>query len=155
MIDDSLALVDHDMKARRIEPRIDLSHRSCVIRGDSVLLQQVLVNLVINAMDAMADTPPARRHLTIRTEVRAADVELSVSDTGTGLPANIDGKLFTPFVTTKAHGTGIGLTIARTIVEAHGGILAAHNNSDGGATFTITLSCSETLTSQAGPRSAA
>ena len=56
------------------------------------------MNLVINAMDAMAETPPVRRHLTIRTEVRAANVELSVSDTGTGLPAHIDGKLFTPFV---------------------------------------------------------
>lgn len=68
------------------------------------------MNLVMNAMDAMAETPPGRRRVTIRTEVTAADVELSVSDTGTGLPTHVEGKLFTPFVTTKAHGTGIGLT---------------------------------------------
>jgi signal transduction histidine kinase len=119
------------MKARQTEAKVNLSPHPCVISADPVLLQQVLVSLVINAMDAMAETPPARRHLTIRTEVRAAEVELSVSDTGTGLPAHIDGKLFTPFVTTKAHGLGIGLTIARTIVDAHGGTIDAHNNPEG------------------------
>ena len=106
-------------------------------------MQQVLVNLLMNAMDAMAETPPARRHLTIRSEVRAADVEVSVRDTGRGLPADIVGTLFTPFVTTKSHGLGIGLTIAQTIVDAHGGTIAAHNNPDGGATFTFTLPRSE------------
>jgi signal transduction histidine kinase len=120
-----------------------------------VLLQQVLVNLVMNAMDAMAETPPARRCVAIRTEVRAADVELSVSDTGTGLPGHVEGKLFTPFVTTKALGTGIGLTIARTIVDAHHGTIDAHNNPGGGATFTVTLPRSETPENLSGPRSAA
>src|SRR4029077_5410652 len=90
-------------------------------------------------MDAMAETPPAHRRVTISTKVRAADVEVSVRDTGTGLPAQIKGTLFTPFVTTKAHGLGIGLVIARTIVDAHGGTIDAHNNPEGGATFTVTL----------------
>ena len=139
VIDESLALVAHDMEARQIEATVDLSSNPCVISGDQVLLQQVLVNLVINAMDAMAETPPARRHVTISTEVRAGDVEVSVRDTGTGLPAQINGTLFTPFVTTKAHGLGIGLTIARTIVDAHGGTIDARNNPEGGATFTVTL----------------
>ena len=121
VISESLALVAHDLGARQIETTVNLSSSPCVISGDQVLLQQVLVNLVMNAMDAMAETPPARRHVTIRTEVRAADVEVSVRDTGTGLPAQMNGTLFTPFVTTKPHGLGIGLTIARTIVEAHGG----------------------------------
>jgi signal transduction histidine kinase len=76
--------------------------------------------------------------------VRAADVEVSVCDTGTGLPAEIMGKLFTPFVTTKTNGLGVGLTIARTIVEAHGGTISAHENPDGGATFTVTLRRSAT-----------
>ena len=116
-----------------------MSLEPCVIIGDQVLLQQVLVNLVINAMDAMAEMPPSRRHLTIRSDVRAADVEVSVSDTGTGLPAQINGTLFAPFVTTKAHGLGIGLTIARRIVEAHGGTIEARNNPEGGATFALTL----------------
>ncbi len=143
VINDSLALVEHDMKARQIEATIDLSPNPCVISGDHVLLQQVLVNLVMNAMDAMAETPPARRHLTIRSEVRAADVEVSVRDAGTGLPAHVDDTLFTPFVTTKSHGLGIGLTIVRTIVDAHGGTIDARNNPDGGATFTVTLRRSE------------
>ena len=131
------------MRARQIEAIVDLSPNPCVISGDQVLLEQVLVNLVVNAMDAMAETPPARRQLTIRSEVRAAEVEVSVRDTGTGLPAQIDGTLFTPFVTTKSNGLGIGLTIARTIVDAHGGTIDARNNPEGGATFTVTLRRSE------------
>ena len=89
VIDESLALVAHDMRARQIEATVNLSSNPCVISGDQVLLQQVLVNLVMNAMDAMADTPPARRRVTIRSDVRAADVEVSVRDTGTGLPADV------------------------------------------------------------------
>ena len=146
VISESLALVGHDMRARQIETTVDLSSTPCIISGDQVLLQQVLVNLVINAMDAMAETPPAHRRVTIRTEVRAADVAVSVRDTGTGLPAPINDTLFTPFVTTKAHGLGIGLTIARTIVDAHGGTIDARNNPEGGATFTVTLPRSETPT---------
>ena len=114
VIDESLALVAHDMRARQIEATLDLSSTPCVIDGDQVLLQQVLVNLLRNAMDALAETPPARRHITIRSAVRAADVEVSVCDTGTGLPAEIIDTLFTPFVTTKSHGLGIGLTIAQS-----------------------------------------
>ena len=155
VIHESLALVAHDMRARQIETTLNLSSNSCLVTGDQVLLQQVLVNLVMNAMDAMADTPPARRRVTINTEVRAADVDVSVCDTGTGLPAQIDGTLFTPFVTTKAHGLGIGLTITRTIVDAHGGTIEARNNPEGGATFTVTLHRSETPTTLVGPSSAA
>jgi signal transduction histidine kinase len=66
-------------------------------------------------------------------------VEVSVRDAGTGLPANVDGRLFEPFVTTKTNGMGIGLTIARSIAEAHGGTMEAHNNPEDGATFTLTL----------------
>ena len=139
VIRESLALVAHDLKARQIEAAVDLPSHPCVISGDPVLLQQVLVNLMMNAIDAMAATPPARRHLTITIAVRAADVQVSVRDAGTGLPPEIDGTLFTPFVTTKPHGLGVGLTIVRTIVEAHGGTIDAHNNPDGGATFTVTL----------------
>jgi C4-dicarboxylate-specific signal transduction histidine kinase len=143
VISESLALVGHEMKARRIEATVQQSSNPCVISGDQVLLQQVLVNLLINAMDAMAETPPARRRLIIRTEVRAEDVVVSVCDTGTGLEERVKDTLFTPFVTTKAHGLGIGLTIARRIVDAHGGSIDAENNPEGGATFTVTLRRSE------------
>lgn len=143
VIHESLALVAHDMAARQTEATVDLSPTPCIITGDPVLLQQVLVNLLMNAMDAMAETPPPRRRITIRTEVRAADVEVSVRDAGTGLPAQIKDTLFTQFVTTKAHGLGIGLTITRTIVAAHGGTIEARNNPEGGATFVVSLPRSE------------
>jgi len=151
VIHESLALVAHEMGTRQIEATVNLSSRPCIITGDEVLLQQVIVNLLINAMDAMAETPPTRRRVTISTEVRAADVGVSVRDAGTGLPAEIDGALFTPFVTTKAHGLGIGLTIAQTIVDAHRGTIDARNNPEGGATFSVTLPRAETpeLVSQA------
>jgi len=144
VISESLALVAHDMRARQIEVTVNLSSTPCVISGDQVLLEQVLVNLLVNAMDAMAETPPARRRITISSEVSAADVAVSMRDAGTGLPADINGTFSTPFVTTKANGLGIGLTIARTIVDAHGGTIDAHNNPEGGATFTVTLRRSHT-----------
>jgi signal transduction histidine kinase len=144
VIHQSLALVAHDTRARQIEVAVKLSSNPCIVSGDQVLLQQVLVNLVMNAVDAMAETPPARRRVLITTEVKAADVEVSVCDAGTGLPAQIKSTLFTPFVTTKAHGLGIGLAITRTIVDQHGGTIDAHNNADGGATFSVTLPRTET-----------
>ena len=107
----------------------------------------MFVDLIMNAMDAIAttgETSLARRRVAIGTEVKAGNVAASVRDTGTGLPAHLDGTLFTPFVTTKSKGLGIGLTIARTIVEGHGGTIDAHNNSEGGATFTVTLPCATT-----------
>jgi len=155
VIHNSLALVAHDMRARQIEASLILSANPCIISGDQVLLQQVLVNLVVNAMDAMAETPLERRRVTIRTHVTAADVVVSVGDAGTGLPAPITGTLFTPFVTTKAQGLGIGLTIVRTIVDAHGGAIDAHNNPEGGATFAVSLRRSVTPRMQSGPPSAA
>jgi C4-dicarboxylate-specific signal transduction histidine kinase len=139
VIDQTLALVAHDMSARQVSATVNRSSSSCVIDGDQVLLQQVFVNLVLNAMDAMADTPPARRHVTISCAVRATDVDVSVRDTGPGLPADILDTLFTPFVTTKPRGLGIGLTIVRSIVDAHGGTIVAGNNPEGGATLTVTL----------------
>jgi signal transduction histidine kinase len=155
VIQESLALVDHDLRAREINTTVELPSNACIVIGDQVLLKQVMVNLVLNAMDAMAGTPLSRRRITIRSEVRAADVGVSVSDTGTGLPAQLDGKLFTPFVTTKPQGLGIGLTIVRSIVDAHGGDIDARNNPDGGATFTVTLPCSQTATMLAAPEGAA
>jgi signal transduction histidine kinase len=155
VIRDSLALVAHDMRTRQVEVTVNLSSSACIITGDQVLLQQVLVNLVMNAMDAMAETPSARRRVTISTEVRGAVVDLSVRDAGTGLPAQMNGTRFTPFVTTKAHGLGIGLTITQTIVDAHRGTIDARNNPDGGATFTVTLRRSGTQEIQSSPASVA
>ena len=97
VIHESLALVVHELRARQIEVTLDLSSTPCVIDGDQVLLEQVLVNLIRNAIDALAETPPARRHITIRSVVTTADVEVSVCDTGTGLSAEIDRHAVHPF----------------------------------------------------------
>jgi C4-dicarboxylate-specific signal transduction histidine kinase len=152
VVKESLALVAHDVAARRVMVNLDLCSNPCVISGDQVLLQQVFLNLVINAMDAMAEMPPSLRQVTITSEVMGADAAVSVRDMGPGLPADIIGTLFTPFVTTKSHGLGIGLTIARSIVNAHGGTIQARNNPEGGATFTITL---RTITGSGAPDDAA
>ncbi len=144
VINESLALVAHDLDAHQVKATVLLSSVPCVISGDQVLLQQVLLNLMMNAMEAMAGTPPPERRLTIRSEVGAAEIEVSVRDNGTGLPPEIIDRLFSPFLTTKSLGLGIGLTIVRKILDAHGGTIAARNNPEGGATFAVTLPRSET-----------
>lgn len=139
VVTECLALLAHDMTTRQIEVIVNLASTPLFINGDPVLLQQVLVNLVVNAMDAMAEIPSARRHITISSQVDGTAVQISVRDAGPGLRADIIAKLFTPFATTKANGLGVGLTIARRIVDAHGGTISADNNPYGGAIFTVTL----------------
>ena len=110
-----------------------------MVVADQILVQQVVVNLVVNAMDAMAETAPERRRIVLQNNVSNGSIEVAVRDNGTGLGPSVENRVFEPFVTTKANGLGIGLTIARAIIEAHGGRLDARNNAEGGATFTVTL----------------
>jgi signal transduction histidine kinase len=146
VVRESVTLVASDTKERQMHIDVELPSLPCIVTADQVLLQQVLVNLMMNAMDAMADTPAASRRITVRNAiVGARSVQIAVTDRGTGLQAPSDGTLFDPFVTTKANGMGIGLTIARTIIEAHGGRIDAHNNPSGGATFIVTLPCHEAV----------
>jgi C4-dicarboxylate-specific signal transduction histidine kinase len=142
VVRESLALVVHDLRTRQIDLHVEMPAGPCPVVGDRVLLQQVLVNLLVNARDAMADTPPDRRRITIQVKQAETTFEMSVRDAGTGLVSAIDGRQFEPFVTTKPDGLGIGLTISRSIVEAHEGRLEARNNVDGGgATFCVTVPC--------------
>jgi two-component system, LuxR family, sensor kinase FixL len=117
-----------------VDPVVDL------VLVDRVQVQQVLVNLIRNAMDAMQNSP--QRELRITVEPAAGDmVEVAVADTGSGLSEEIEAKLFLPFVTTKAQGMGLGLSISRSIVEAHGGRLWVETNraEQSGAVFRFTI----------------
>ena len=102
-------------------------------------MQQVMLNLIRNAMEAMQDV--ARRELKISTAPASSPemVEIAVADTGSGIAPEIAAKLFQPFMTTKPHGMGVGLSISRTIIEAHGGRLWAEANPGGGTIFRLTL----------------
>jgi signal transduction histidine kinase len=109
------------------------------VRADPIQLKQVLLNIVLNACDAMEDTKPGERSLTIATSYDQGAVQVSVSDRGSGISESVKERLFRPFVTTKSAGTGLGLSICRSIIEAHGGHLRATNNPDQGATFSFAL----------------
>jgi two-component system, LuxR family, sensor kinase FixL len=101
-------------------------------------VQQVLLNLMRNAIEAMEDV--ARRELVVSTAA-AQDklVAISVADTGSGIAPEVSAQLFQPFITTKRHGMGVGLSISRTIIEAHGGSITALPNPEGGTVFSFTL----------------
>jgi len=109
------------------------------VKGDPILLQQVIMNLVVNAMDAMSGIPRAQRRVTVSSACDGNSANVSVSDVGPGIRPEKLKEVFEPFFTTKPQGMGMGLSIARSIVEAHGGQLLAGNNAAGGANFQIRL----------------
>jgi len=124
--------------ARGIAALFELERDLPPVMIDKIQIQQVVINLVRNAVDVLADAP--RREITIRTRRPAPDwVEVTVSDSGPGLPAAVAERLFEPFVTTKPQGMGIGLSISHSIIEGHGGSLGASANPGGGTTFRFTL----------------
>lgn len=138
LIDEAGALALVGGREAGIVSRLDLHPDVSTVLADRVQIQQVLVNLIRNAVDAMQGCP--RREITL--SARPSDdnmVEIGVSDTGPGLADEVMERLFQPFVTTKEHGMGVGLSISRTIVEAHGGRLWVEKNEDGGAFFHLTL----------------
>jgi signal transduction histidine kinase len=109
------------------------------VRGDAVQLLQVVLNLLVNACESMSHVPEDERRLRLQlTSTQQGYVQLEITDRGVGLPAGND-EVFKPFFTTKEHGLGLGLAIARSIITAHGGRLWAENNSHGGATFHLEL----------------
>ena len=124
---------------RKVELVSVITPDALPILGDRIQLQQVILNLVANGIDAMKDTPTEDRVISIRTSRVEKFAELSVSDRGPGIPEDKLKEVFEPFFTSKADGMGMGLSIARTIVEAHNGQIWAENQSSGGAVFHLSL----------------
>jgi PAS domain S-box-containing protein len=140
LVEDVFRLVAANASLRTTSIRAELTPDLPLVSGDRIQLQQVLLNLIMNALEAMAKQPPEKRRVTVRTG-RASDgmVEVSVTDSGPGIePANLP-RLFEPFFTTKQSGIGMGLAISRKIVEAHRGRISAENHAGGGAILRVEL----------------
>jgi signal transduction histidine kinase len=136
LIQEVLKLMNNELTARDVRVVLDFTAGLAAIRGDRVQLQQVLINLILNASDAMSQLAANSRTLTLRSSPAAGDgVEISVADTGCGIPPGFEEKIFEPYHTTKPQGLGLGLSLSRSIMVAHGGRLWAENRGGSGATF--------------------
>ena len=133
-------LIDREIRQNQISMQTRLSDDAPLIQGDRVQLQQVLLNLLLNAIEALSSVSVGSRHLVVASAKKdSKSVLVSVYDSGKGLPPDDLGRLFDPFYTTKSDGMGMGLTISRSIVESHGGRIWATPNSPCGAVFQFTL----------------
>ncbi len=136
---DVVGFLRSDAVIRDVAVTTDLDPRLPLIRGDRIQLQQVVLNLMVNAFDAVREQPPAGRRVLVRTWLKDSHVLAAVSDSGTGIFIGDAEKIFKPFFTTKPQGLGMGLSTSRSIVSAHNGRLWVENNPDGGATFYFSL----------------
>jgi C4-dicarboxylate-specific signal transduction histidine kinase len=140
LIDETLDLLSTEVESRAVRVRFEPDAHLPPVSGDRIHLQQVMTNLALNALDAMSNQPGDQRQLKVRTSHNGnGEATVTVSDTGTGIADELLPKLFQPLFTTKREGLGMGLSITRTIVEAHHGQIRAANNREGGASFTIDL----------------
>ena len=138
LVEEASALALVGAKDKGVRVRFEFDPRVDAALADKVQVQQVLLNLMRNAIEAMEDCE--RRELLVSTALAADNmVEISVADTGSGIAPEISTQLFQPFITTKRQGMGVGLSISRTIVEAHGGSITARPNAGGGTIFSFTL----------------
>jgi C4-dicarboxylate-specific signal transduction histidine kinase len=136
-------LVRPEADARKIQLALEPGSPPPPVRGDRAQLQQVLLNLLLNAMDAVNDSPNDRRRVSVCVRTAGSQVEAAVSDAGSGIPADKVAHVFEAFFTTKPNGLGMGLAISRSIIKAHGGSIHWQNNPAGGATFCATLPVAE------------
>ncbi len=143
-VNNVLRLLRSDLLNQNVAVHTELASHLPVVNGDSVQLQQVLLNLIVNGCDAMAGVEGIERRLSIRTELTDdKEVRVSVADYGRSIPPEKIERIFEPFFTTKKVGLGLGLTVCRTIIYAHGGRLWVTNNAERGATFQFTLPANE------------
>jgi signal transduction histidine kinase len=136
-------LVSTDASLRNAELTMELAPELPPVQGDGIQLQQVVLNLLVNGLDAVAERPPEQRHVQVRTQAAGGRVAIHVADSGRGVPEADLGRIFDPFFTTKAHGLGMGLAICKSIVEAHSGELSARRAAGGGAEFRCVLPAAE------------
>ena len=140
LLDDVQTLAQTDARHHGVRIRLDPAAQAPQVQADAVQIQQVILNLVRNSIDAMQEISESHREIVLRTRLDSeGDVEFMVADRGTGVASSAMEELFNPFFTTKPHGTGLGLSISRSIVRAHGGKLWCNANPDGGARFFFTL----------------
>ncbi len=140
LVDDVALLVHSDAIVRGMRMALDIPPDLPLIAGDKIQLQQVVLNLILNAFEAMSARPPPDRLVTIQAQLDKVNmIRLAVRDRGCGFPAKTLATLFTPYVSSKREGLGLGLCISRSIVEMHGGKLWAEQNSDRGATIYFTV----------------
>ena len=139
VVRETIGVVSSLAVGRKVELTSSITPDALPILGDRIQLQQVILNLVVNGIDAMRDTPSGNRIISIRTSRVDNFAQLSVLDRGPGIPEDKLKEVFEPFFTSKAEGMGMGLSIARTIIEAHHGLISAKNRDHGGATFRIKL----------------
>ena len=150
----SASLLDWDLRRSRAKLVLQLPDGAVLVRGDEVMLQQVLVNLMRNALDAMRPDPPEEPTLTLTLSVRGHEAVVQVCDNGCGLGDDAAAKLFVPFASSKPTGMGIGLSICRSFVELHQGRLWFTRNAVRGATFHVGLPLMKTSSQPANPTSA-
>ena len=139
VIQDIVALIGTELRGHEVSLRLDLAPELLPVLGDRVQLQQVLMNLVMNGMEAMASVGDRPRELLIRSQHEADQALVAVQDSGTGIDPDKMDRMFDAFFTTKPSGMGMGLSISRSIIEAHGGRLWASPNAGPGATFQFSL----------------
>lgn len=152
LVRETLHLVELDPNWQTVQFRLDTDASAPMARVDPIMIEQVILNLVQNALEAMEDQPAEQRQLTLRTQWHPEDwIEVTVEDKGTGLSAEARKQLFEPFATTKTSGMGMGLAISRSIIEGHGGRLWATDNPYGGTTFRFTLPRNDDATHSPAP----
>ncbi|MBL8401425.1 PAS domain-containing sensor histidine kinase [Accumulibacter sp.] len=138
-VDDSIGFIEGAAKSRGVRIVREIPGRRPELLADQVMIEQVLLNLMRNGIEAMAEAPADRRRLTVKLSQRENQMEIRVIDHGPGIPPEVEEKLFTPLFSTKADGMGMGLNICRSIIEFHHGRLWVESNPEGGSIFVMTL----------------